>query len=420
MLDLGNFQGLEEETLVDTAEGRRYLLVSSNGTHVKLAPGAYQLVRGVYAGRTFEDLAREFSDNSGLEVSRAEIEAAYSKVAELLADIASQDRRNLQLPAGFWLRVRLIPERAVAKVASIMAVAYRPVLAAALLVFIAVTFSWMSLQRPVVEIEGTTLWVGYLLFVLTLVFHEFGHASACAYYGARPSDIGFALYLVYPAFYSDVTSAWRLSRWQRVAVDLGGTFFQFAITGVIIVAYARWQLPELWIAFGLVVYGALFSLNPIFKFDGYWVLADALGVTHLSKQPGILVRQLVNRLRGMEVRPLPWSSRLITVLVLYSVLAVFVWGYFLIQILPWIAGQVGAMPSLVAATWRAFAVEGWSDALRQQIAMLSANVFLLSVVAFALWRLVRMPAKRLHSWWIIRRAHREAAREKLSTLETQA
>ena len=60
-----------------------------------------------------------------------------------------------------------------------------------------------------------------LLFVLASIvvataFHELGHASACRYGGARPGVMGVGVYLVWPAFYCDVTDAYRLNRAGRL------------------------------------------------------------------------------------------------------------------------------------------------------------------------------------------------------------
>ena len=61
--------------------------------------------------------------------------------------------------------------------------------------------------------------------VVATAFHEFGHASACRYGGARPGVMGVGFYLVYPAFYCDVTDAYRLNRAGRLRTDLGGVYF---------------------------------------------------------------------------------------------------------------------------------------------------------------------------------------------------
>jgi len=417
-LDLTQFQGLEEEVLVDTAEGgRRYLLVGANGSHVKLAPGAYHLVKGVHAGRSFAELASEFSVKGGREVTPAEVESAYSRVASLLVEIAGQSRRDLQLPEGFWLRMKLVPARAVARLASALSVAYHPLAAAFLVAFIVATSAWAVLHRPAQALGGSDLWLGYLLFVASLIAHEFGHASASARYGAPPSDIGFALYLVYPAFYSDVTTTWRLNRGQRVVVDLGGTYFQFVALGLLVLIQG--VSPPIWAAYALSFYGALFSLNPIFRFDGYWLLADALGVTNLSKQPGILARRVLDRLRRRPVAALPWPPWLVAVLSVYSLLAFAVWGYFLARIVPWAAEQLAAAPGLVVSTWRSLATEGWTDAAGERLALVTMQLFFLVLIGFALWGLARIAVRRVHSGWIIRRARRVAG-AKAATLESRA
>ena len=64
----------------------------------------------------------------------------------------------------------------------------------------------------------------YALLTLAAVLHELGHAAACRYGGARPGRIGYGVYLVFPAFYTDVTTH-RLGRAGRARTDLGGLYF---------------------------------------------------------------------------------------------------------------------------------------------------------------------------------------------------
>ena len=61
--------------------------------------------------------------------------------------------------------------------------------------------------------------------VLSAGFHEFGHAAAARRGGATPGAMGAGIYLVWPAFYTDVTDSYRLGRWGRVLTDLGGLYF---------------------------------------------------------------------------------------------------------------------------------------------------------------------------------------------------
>ena len=48
--------------------------------------------------------------------------------------------------------------------------------------------------------------------VVATAFHEIGHATACRYGGARPGVMGVGIYVVWPAFYTDVTDAYRLGK----------------------------------------------------------------------------------------------------------------------------------------------------------------------------------------------------------------
>ncbi len=91
-----------------------------------------------------------------------------------------------------------------------------------------------------------------LVFVVTVLsggFHEFGHAAAARYSGAEPGVIGAGIYLVWPAFYTDVTDSYRLGRRGRLRTDLGGLYFN-AI--VVVLTFAWWYATE-WDALLLLV-----------------------------------------------------------------------------------------------------------------------------------------------------------------------
>src|SRR5204862_4677432 len=119
----------------------------------------------------------------------------------------------------------------------------------------------------------------YFLLLLGLVlasgvFHELGHATACRYSGARPGLIGFGLYMVWPAFYTDVTDAYRLGRGGRMRTDLGGLYFN-AIVAVAITALWWWlRYDALLLVVATQILQMVRQLGPMVRFDGYHVLAD--------------------------------------------------------------------------------------------------------------------------------------------------
>jgi len=168
-------------------------------------------------------------------------------------------------------------------------------------------------------------------------------------YGAKAGEIGGTIYLIFPAFYSDVSAAWGLLRWQRVIVDLGGIFFQLVVAALYVVAYKLSGWEPVKVALVLITGSCLFMLNPVFKSDGYWVVADAMGVTNLGQQPLRIFRHFIARLRRRPVQSLPWSMLVTATLALYTLLSFSVWGYFLWATLPMLWKQVLGYPSLTIA-----------------------------------------------------------------------
>lgn len=350
-LDLRSFEGFEESRVVDTSEGlKMFLLVGKNGSQIQVTPSAYQLLQAVRSGMSFSELAQRLSEKHDRRVSPAQLEEAYRGVLDRLAEIERKASER-GLPWGFWLKFRLLSERLVVFLTSYLTFLYHPIVAMSALVAIVAVAVGGFLGNIHLGINDGAFLTGYCLFLVSLIFHELGHASACARYGARPSDIGFTIYLLFPAFYSDVSSAWKLDRWERVVVDLGGSYFQFIVGACYVVAFQLTGWDPLRLAVVMIVSSSVFSLNPIFKFDGYWVLADALGVTNLGRQPARIGKHFLDRLRGRFVKPLPWPASVAQLLVLYSIASVLVWGYFVFRIFPILWTRLQRYPVHVEELW---------------------------------------------------------------------
>src|SRR6185503_12260744 len=91
----------------------------------------------------------------------------------------------------------------------------------------------------------------------------------------------------------------------------------------------------------------LLSLNPFLKFDGYWVVADALGVTNLGRQPARVARRQFRRLRGEAVEPLPWPPLVAWAVGLYALATTAFLAWFLAGVVPVVAGAVRRYAALL-------------------------------------------------------------------------
>ena len=148
--------------------------------------------------------------------------------------------------------------------------------------------------RAVTEVLATptTALLIYGLLVASAVVHELGHAVACRYGGAEPGEIGVGIYIVFPAFYTDVTDSYRLGRAGRVRTDLGGLYFN-ALTVVVFALLYVATGSGLWLltALGLQLQ-MLQQLIPVVRFDGYYILSDLAGVPDLFARVGPVLRSL--------------------------------------------------------------------------------------------------------------------------------
>ena len=140
----------------------------------------------------------------------------------------------------------------------------------------------------------------YAVLTLAAVVHELGHAAACRYSGANPGEVGVGIYIVFPAFYTDVTDSYRLGRGGRVRTDLGGLYFNVLTVLVLAAGYAATGSGLLLLCALLLQVQMLQQLIPVVRFDGYYVVSDVAGVPDLFARVGPVLRSLR---RGHPVDP---------------------------------------------------------------------------------------------------------------------
>lgn len=181
--------------------------------------------------------------------------------------------------------------------------------------------------------------VGLFVFMLTSsLFHELGHASACKYYGLNHGGIGFGLYLNFPVFYTDVTEVWRLNRMQRCVVNIAGVYFQSYWLLALLIAFWLTNNDMLRYLILTMNLGFLMTLNPFFKFDGYWIASDMLGVPNLRARSLELLSYGYKRIRNYPVKEKPYLLQIRSVekygLLLYSIVVNLFMGFYFFYIIP--------------------------------------------------------------------------------------
>ncbi|HET8559770.1 MAG TPA: AAA family ATPase [Marmoricola sp.] len=154
----------------------------------------------------------------------------------------------------------------------------------------------------------------YGLLTMAAVIHELGHAAACKYGGVEPGSVGLGVYIVFPAFYTDVTQSYRLGRVGRIRTDLGGLYFNAFCLLLLAGAYLMSGQPLFLLTWLVLQVQMVQQLVPLVRFDGYYVLADLAGVPDLFARVGPVLRSLwPGRAPDPRVTELkPFARRVVT------------------------------------------------------------------------------------------------------------
>jgi putative peptide zinc metalloprotease protein len=214
--------------------------------------------------------------------------------------------------------------------------------------------AWMLVRARGNVLGGTTeilshpglLLALFGLFALCNAFHEFGHAAGTAYSGAKPGVMGIGIYLVMPVFFTDVTDSYRLDRRGRLRVDLGGVYFNAIAVLAAVAVYLPTHYKPLLLLAVLLQMEALFQFLPFVRLDGYYVVADLIGIAN----PFAFVKPALARLLR---RPEPAGPAKLSALKPGAQRAIKIWVALTVPILAAELALTGVMaPTVAPAFWR--------------------------------------------------------------------
>ena len=156
---------------------------------------------------------------------------------------------------------------------------------------------------------------GVAIFVVKLL-HELGHAFSAKSYGCRVPTMGVAFLVMWPVAYTDTNETWRLTnRFHRLRVASAGIATELVIAVWATLAWALLPAGGLQsAAFVLATtsWVATLAINasPFMRFDGYFILMDALDMPNLHGRSFALARwQLREWLFGLGRTPPEYFSR---------------------------------------------------------------------------------------------------------------
>ncbi len=216
----------------------------------------------------------------------------------------------------------------------------------------------------------------YLAIFIAKGLHELGHAAMCKHFGGEVRTMGVMLLMFTPLPYVDVSSSWALrDARQRALIGAAGMLVDLLLAAVATIIWAHSPpgvVNEIAynLMFSTAVYTVVFNINPLMRFDGYYILSDLIGVPNLHEQAKTqfnrLFRTGIMRMddAGVDAKPLPTAlglagffvaSTLYRLAVMAGIVLFIADAYFGIGLLVAVALMVTTFLQPLQKAWRALA-----------------------------------------------------------------
>lgn len=308
------------------------LVRRGDGQTLQLTRLLYLVLEAIDGTRGAEDIANHASAGFGRLVSANNVRTLID--SQLLplgllrrADGSQPEVRRADPLLGMKFRYTVTDPERTRRITAPFAVLFNP------LIVVLVTAAFLASCWWVLMVKGLASATheafanpGLVLLILAVTvlsagFHEFGHAAAARRGGATPGAMGTGLYLIWPAFFTDVTDSYRLGRAGRIRTDLGGLYFNAIVAVAIMGIWWTTGFDALLLVVVTQVLQMVRQLMPLVRFDGYHILADATGVPDLFQRiRPTLLSLLPWRPKDPEAQVLkPWARAVVTAWVLITV-----------------------------------------------------------------------------------------------------
>jgi len=345
--------------LIGEYEGSGYkeapsLVRRPDGQVIQLPDLLYRLAALADGQRTYDQVAEELGRAVERTIDADDVRFLVDEKLRPIGVLAAADGssppgRDGDPLLGFKYRLGVVSERTSGRLGTLFKPLFLPPVVLAALVGLVAADAWLFFVHGVAQsvrqsiLNPALFLVLFAFIVLSAAFHEMGHAAGCRYGGGRPGKMGCGLYLAWPAFYTDVTDAYRLGRRDRLRTDLGGVYFNILIVLATVGAYLLTGFEPLLLLAVIQHFEIVHQLMPIVRLDGYYIVADLTGVPDLFARIGPILTSAVPGRRADER---------VTVLKRWVRVAVTIW---VLVVVPLLAFELLLvlihLPRILATAW---------------------------------------------------------------------
>ncbi len=281
------------------------LVRRADGQVIQMSPLLYQVASQIDGSRDAAAIAGAVSAELGRTLTAEQVQYLLTAKLRPLGVIADgpapADAPKASPLLGLRARGTLLPERAANAAGTLLRPLFHPPVVAAVLASVLAVDWWLfavhglggGIQQVLHNPMDLLIVLG--LSLVSAAFHECGHAAGCRYGGARPGVIGVGIYMVWPAFFTNVTDSYRLSRAGRLRTDLGGLYFNAVFMLALAGIYGATSAEILLLVIAFSHLEMLEQLLPFVRFDGYFILSDLIGVPDLFARIAPVLRSALGR-----------------------------------------------------------------------------------------------------------------------------
>ena len=172
--------------------------------------------------------------------------------------------------------------------------------------------NWELLSNHALENSLSTynLFLIWLVYPVIKIMHELGHGFAVKRWGGEVHELGIMLLVLMPVPYVDASAASSFrSKYKRMFVGAAGIVTELLLASVALLIWLNIQQGILSdVLFNMMLIGGvstlIFNGNPLLKFDGYFILADAIEIPGLAsranKYYGYLIQKHIFGVQGID------------------------------------------------------------------------------------------------------------------------
>jgi putative peptide zinc metalloprotease protein len=163
--------------------------------------------------------------------------------------------------------------------------------------------NWSLLTEDITDraLAPENLVIMFFVFPVLKALHEFGHACAVKAWGGEVHEMGIMLLVLMPIPYVDASAASSFpEKRRRVIVGAGGMIVELFTASIALFLWLQMEPgPVRAILFNVMLIAGistvLFNANPLLRFDGYYMLADAIELPNLRARSAQYVLSVFER-----------------------------------------------------------------------------------------------------------------------------